>query len=233
VLVVAIFASVSLGCSSAAFSVAPEDDDAAPTDAPEGPTAKAGDDGTETTASVDADDDPGTDAGDSGADVPELTADAPSTADAADASADVGEIGVDAQTGCGGVGTCRKVPTTSTHSFAPVCGCDGRTYWSASYAASLGVSVRAVGDCASSGGWAKSCGSAMPCGPGEICVRERPSVSGCTSTTTGTCWVVPASGAACPAGGMTHQVCGDSPCIRRCDAVRSGKPFSPVATCGG
>jgi hypothetical protein len=44
-------------------------------------------------------------------------------------------------------GVCRKPPQVCTMIYAPVCGCDGKTYPSACNAASKGVSVAADGEC--------------------------------------------------------------------------------------
>jgi hypothetical protein len=44
-------------------------------------------------------------------------------------------------------GVCRKPPQMCTMIYAPVCGCDGKTYASACNAAAKGVSVAAEGEC--------------------------------------------------------------------------------------
>ena len=46
-------------------------------------------------------------------------------------------------------GTCRPIPDACTEEFAPVCGCDDRTYDNECFAAREGVSVLSEGECPS------------------------------------------------------------------------------------
>ena len=66
---------------------------------------------------------------------------------------------------CDGTGTCQTRPRLCTHSHAPVCGCDGRSYSNACVAASAGMSVRHEGECDAG----EPCGSVAICEKGLEC----------------------------------------------------------------
>lgn len=78
--------------------------------------------------------------------------------------------------GCDTAGTCETMPDACIDLWAPVCGCDGNTYSNDCDAASAGMRVASVGECASTGG----CGDNDDCRSTEYC-------AGMGCRTPGTC----------------------------------------------
>ncbi len=66
---------------------------------------------------------------------------------------------------CGGTGQCAKRPRYCYMTVMPVCGCDGKTYTNACFAASAGQTVAYKGKCEESG----KCQSDNDCPAGEYC----------------------------------------------------------------
>jgi hypothetical protein len=122
-------------------------------------------------------------------------------------------------TGCG-VGTCAPRGNNQTADYDPVCGCDNITYWNASVAASVGVSVSRAGACTTGAVTCPqgTCPSAAD-GTQRSCANLKASVGSCAaSNNTRLCWVVPS---ACP-NKPRVRTCLGGQCRSACETLRSG-----------
>jgi hypothetical protein len=163
-----------------------------------------------------------------------------------------------AQTACGAgdqTGTCEPLPEACDASYAPVCGCDGKTYGNACSAAAAGVSVSASGECG------LSCKNDTDCPIADCacldtdhdgqCENTCPvfhcSAGHCAMTTTSTdlqagdaCGgLVPAGAPSCAAGlfcqSQPGSLCGAADAPGICVAVPNSCPnvSAPVCGCDG
>jgi hypothetical protein len=126
-------------------------------------------------------------------------------------------------------GRCARRPTICTPDPAPVCGCDGITYYNDCLRQQSGVAAAFLGDCPRE--IALRCGGAMAltCPASSFCARLVPAGVTCPSELLGTCWVIPECDPSVPRGGERFAACEDDVdqderCVDACRAIRSERP---------
>jgi hypothetical protein len=133
------------------------------------------------------------------------------------------------KTGCDAPsGVCEPKPVFLPPEPAPVCGCDGITYWNDALRRQHGAVLDAPGECRA---------SACSCAVGADCKKEGASCSHLVAPGemcgqgTGTCWVLPSS--CLPyENPLIWRECGPSApmppvCVDTCAAIRSERPHVP------
>jgi hypothetical protein len=129
-------------------------------------------------------------------------------------------------------GTCQPIPDLCTMEFAPVCGCDGKTYATACVAGRSSVSVAKAGACAGASGAGiaegKLCGTrGVPgdCSEGLYCAYR----SQCGATDSGgTCTKKPQ---ACTREYMPVCGCDNRTYGNKCEAAHAGASIASAGEC--
>jgi hypothetical protein len=127
--------------------------------------------------------------------------------------------------GCNGGGTCMPLPPNLAK--APVCGCDGITYWNVGTAAG-----KTVGSMSGCGLGSLACGGfiGLSCPSGTYCNYQVDDPSMCfVSDQGGTCWALPT---VCPAAPVA-RACGNgtSACSDECTLMKGSGAWYEDAGC--
>ena len=129
-------------------------------------------------------------------------------------------------------GSCLPFPTVCPSDEAPVCGCDGITYFNDCLRRAAGAGAAHAGECDRD---ARPCHDSDDCPSGTVCsLLAGSDLRDCDRELRGRCWVVPAE---CPPPGADRwQPCGPPPpgpiaCVDTCNAIRSGVPHARALRC--
>lgn len=123
-------------------------------------------------------------------------------------------------------GTCEIRPSVCTDVAAPVCGCDGVTYFNDCLRQTTGIAASKDRQCSFD---AKRCGSPRRdvCEAGQYCALLVPEGAfPCPPDAPGTCWVLPSVCGDLSGGGNRFNSCQGPPlsCMDACTAIRSEQP---------
>lgn len=133
--------------------------------------------------------------------------------------------------GCGEAGVCVPRPAP-TDVYAPVCGCDGVTYWNETIANAAGISARSSSPCPPNAPSTARCGGLdnVLCEGFRRCNYQVSDVVACALPLprSGTCWGLPED---CPKAVETIRRCGSGGCKTLCEAIDAQEGFYVDATC--
>lgn len=148
---------------------------------------------------------------------------------------------------CGDLGgICSARPVVCEEESAPVCGCDGITYWNDCLRRAAGITAKTFGECEPD--VAQTCGgqgdhgrgpgpASGHCPAGTFCARLLPppppgAPFACPPEVPGTCWALPA---VCPSRSSPDRwtACRgtDLACRTTCDAIHDGEPHRRAIAC--
>lgn len=131
--------------------------------------------------------------------------------------------------GCAGVCAPNPPKGSETPAKAPVCGCDGNTYWNASVAASYLVGVASAGACA----LGKTCGGfgGMQCAAGLYCnYSGLPNICQIADVG-GKCWGMPLACVPDVGFGPPSRACKAAQCEWECDLIKKQAVFELDGVC--